>query len=200
MARPSPNKSGTEAAPARGALRRFWRSARSFWRRAPAWSLIALLVACVVLQLLVQYRLNFWNRDFFNALEARNGGQIWQQAQLLALLAGAMPIGGMAAQMQNPRAPENDSKALRDIWFDKLRERLGEREVVALHHKGEDVAPLPAAEALPRFAPRGDDERGGLLAMEGAEPLQGRTSLAQHHRLADDVGHGESTLDLGDAA
>jgi len=43
---------------------------------------------------------------------------------LLALLARAMPIGGMAAQMQNPRAPENDSKALRDIWFDKLRERL----------------------------------------------------------------------------
>jgi malate synthase len=43
---------------------------------------------------------------------------------LLALLAGGMPIGGMAAQMQNPRAPENDVKALRDIWFDKLRERL----------------------------------------------------------------------------
>ena len=43
---------------------------------------------------------------------------------LVATLAGAMPIGGMAAQMQNPRAPENDSKALRDIWFDKLRERL----------------------------------------------------------------------------
>ena len=43
---------------------------------------------------------------------------------LLAVLAGAIPIGGMAAQMQNPRAPENDSKALRDIWFDKLRERL----------------------------------------------------------------------------
>ena len=43
---------------------------------------------------------------------------------LLALLAGGMPIGGMAAQMQNPQAPENDAKALRDIWFDKLRERL----------------------------------------------------------------------------
>jgi malate synthase len=26
--------------------------------------------------------------------------------------------------MQNPKAPENDAKALRDIWFDKLRERL----------------------------------------------------------------------------
>ena len=43
---------------------------------------------------------------------------------LLATLAGGMPIGGMAAQMQNPRAPELDPKALRDIWFDKLRERL----------------------------------------------------------------------------
>jgi malate synthase len=43
---------------------------------------------------------------------------------LLAVLAGGMPIGGMAAQMQNPHAPENDAKALRDIWFDKLRERL----------------------------------------------------------------------------
>ena len=89
MARPSPNKSGAEAATARGALRRFWRSARSFWRRAPAWSLIALLVACVVLQLLVQYRLNFWNRDFFNALEARDGRQIAHEAETLVALAAA---------------------------------------------------------------------------------------------------------------
>jgi malate synthase len=43
---------------------------------------------------------------------------------LMALLAGAMPIGGMAAQMPNPRAPHLDARALRDIWFDKLRERL----------------------------------------------------------------------------
>jgi malate synthase len=43
---------------------------------------------------------------------------------LIALLAGAMPIGGMAAQMPNPRAPDLDARALRDIWFDKLRERL----------------------------------------------------------------------------
>jgi malate synthase len=43
---------------------------------------------------------------------------------LMALLAGATPIGGMAAQMPNPRAPQNDVRALRDIWFDKLRERL----------------------------------------------------------------------------
>src|SRR5258708_26861478 len=43
---------------------------------------------------------------------------------LLALLAGAMPIGGMAAQMQNPRAPQLHGQALRDICVDKLRQRL----------------------------------------------------------------------------
>jgi malate synthase len=58
---------------------------------------------------------------------------------LLALLAGGMPIGGMAAQMQNPQAPENDPKALRDIWFDKLRERL-----TGLSGLAEDTRHVPA--------------------------------------------------------
>jgi len=75
--------------PSSGALRRFWGTARGFWHGSRAWGLIALLVACVVLQLVVQYRLNLWNRDFFDALEARNGGQIWHQARLLVGLAAA---------------------------------------------------------------------------------------------------------------
>jgi vitamin B12/bleomycin/antimicrobial peptide transport system ATP-binding/permease protein len=75
--------------PAASALRRFWRTARGFWHISRAWALIALLVICVVLQLVVQYRLNLWNRDFFDALEARNGGQIWHQARLLLGLAAA---------------------------------------------------------------------------------------------------------------
>lgn len=74
---------------ARGALRRFWVGARGFWRGATGWSLIALLTVCVILQLLVQYWLNFWNRDFFNALEARDSALIWQQTRLLAELAAA---------------------------------------------------------------------------------------------------------------
>jgi putative ATP-binding cassette transporter len=72
-----------------GVLGRFWRTARGFWRGSPAWALIAMLVVCVVLRVLVQYRLNLWNRDFFDALEARNGGQIWQQARLVVGLAAA---------------------------------------------------------------------------------------------------------------
>ena len=75
-------------------LRRFWRSARGFWHGPTAtlaWGLIVLLVVCVVLQLLVQYRLNLWNRDFFNALEFRNSPEIWRQTYLLMLFA-AMSI------------------------------------------------------------------------------------------------------------
>ncbi len=76
-------------------LRRFWRSARGFWRGPTArlaWGLMALLVVVTVLQLLVQYRLNLWNRDFFNALEFRNGAEVWHQTHLLALFA-ALSIG-----------------------------------------------------------------------------------------------------------
>ncbi|WP_147156312.1 SbmA/BacA-like family transporter, partial [Reyranella soli] len=76
-------------------LGRFWKSARGFWHGPTArlaWGLVALLVVITVLQLLIQYRLNLWNRDFFNALELRDGGEIWHQTHLLALFA-ALSIG-----------------------------------------------------------------------------------------------------------
>jgi ABC-type uncharacterized transport system fused permease/ATPase subunit len=73
----------------RPAVRRFWQAARGFWQGATAWALLALLIVGVVLQVAVQYRLNLWNRDFFNALEVRDGGQIWHQAQVLLVLAAA---------------------------------------------------------------------------------------------------------------
>ena len=37
-------------------------------------------------------------------------------------------------------------------------ERLAERQAVALHHEGEDVAPFAAAEALPGFTGRRDNK------------------------------------------
>src|SRR4029450_8004305 len=76
-------------------LGRFWKSARGFWRGPTArlaWGLVALLVVITGMQLLVQYRLNLWNRDFFNALELRDGGEIWHQTHLLALFA-SLSIG-----------------------------------------------------------------------------------------------------------
>jgi malate synthase len=44
---------------------------------------------------------------------------------LLTVLVGGFPVGGMSAVMKNPRAPADvNAKAVRSIWFDKLRERL----------------------------------------------------------------------------
>jgi len=77
-------------------LRRFWRAASGFWRGSPtiAWGLIGLLTIGVVLQLVVQYWLNFWNRDFFNALEQRDRAEIQGQVLLLpALVAASVALG-----------------------------------------------------------------------------------------------------------
>ena len=87
---PSPQSPASEPP-----LRRFWTSARGFWRGSTArlaWGLIALLVVITGLQIVIQYRLNLWNRDFFNALEERNGREIWHQTHLLVLFA-ALSIG-----------------------------------------------------------------------------------------------------------
>ncbi|MFO1111791.1 MAG: SbmA/BacA-like family transporter [Bradyrhizobium sp.] len=71
---------------------RFWVSAAGFWRGFPAlraWSLVALLVGTVVAQLYVQFRLNYWNRDFFDALERRDSTQLRLAALLLIPLLGS---------------------------------------------------------------------------------------------------------------
>jgi ABC-type uncharacterized transport system fused permease/ATPase subunit len=81
-------------------LRRFWRVASGFWSGARGWlpwTLIGLLTVGVVLQLLVQVRLNLWNRDFFNALEDRNGAAILHQTFLLpAFLAMSVALAVFA--------------------------------------------------------------------------------------------------------
>jgi putative ATP-binding cassette transporter len=79
---------------------RFWRCAAGFWvgRSARwAWPLVALLVVLAVLQLVVQYRLNLWNRDFFNALERRQPAAILEQAGLfLPLVACSVTLAVLA--------------------------------------------------------------------------------------------------------
>jgi len=70
-------------------LRRFWQSAGGFWSGWRVWRVIGLLIGVILLQLLVQYWLNFWNRDFFNALERKDANALWAQAQLFAPLVAA---------------------------------------------------------------------------------------------------------------
>lgn len=73
-------------------LARFWRSASGFWRRpgaATAWIPTLLLLASVLFQLVIQYRLSYWGRDFFDAFGRRDGGVLKAQALLFLPLAGA---------------------------------------------------------------------------------------------------------------
>lgn len=100
----------------RSVLRRFWRTAGDFWRGSRAWSLLALLFLEVVLQVAVQYRLNFWNRDFFNALEARDGGQIWHQARIL--------VGLVAASIMLAVTAVWGRMTFQRLWRDWLTGRL----------------------------------------------------------------------------
>ena len=71
---------------------RFWSCGRGFWRGQAAWSswgLVVLLVVSVLLGLVVQYRLNVWNRDFFNALGRKDGSALWAEARLFVPLVAA---------------------------------------------------------------------------------------------------------------
>jgi vitamin B12/bleomycin/antimicrobial peptide transport system ATP-binding/permease protein len=71
---------------------RFWRFASGFWNESPSWvvrSLTISLIILVAVQLIVQYRLNLWNRDFFDALQQRSGSGLWKEALLFLPLAAS---------------------------------------------------------------------------------------------------------------
>lgn len=71
---------------------RFWQSASGFWNGRSAWAtwvLTASLVVIVLAQLLVQYWLNYWNRDFFNALERRDANALAYEALIFVPLTSA---------------------------------------------------------------------------------------------------------------
>jgi putative ATP-binding cassette transporter len=71
-------------------VRRYWLTARQFWtgdQRRVAWLMTGSLLALVVAQLVVQYRLNVWNRDVFDALEKKDSAVVLYQSMLFAPLA-----------------------------------------------------------------------------------------------------------------
>ena len=76
-------------------LARFWLTASGFWRGRSArvaWGLTVVLILIVLLQLLVQYLLNYWNRHFFDALERRDASALWTQAVQFVPLAVASVV------------------------------------------------------------------------------------------------------------
>lgn len=110
-------------------LLRFWRSASGFWRGRrswKAWSIAAALIATVLLQLLTQYRINFWNRDFFDAIGRRDAAELWTQAARFVPLAAAslslavFSVWGRMTMQRDWR--EWLSNHLYDYWLGNGRE------------------------------------------------------------------------------
>ena len=107
-------------------LARFWQSASGFWSGRSAWhawALVVMLVATVLLQLWVQYGLNFWNRDFFDAIGRRDAAGLWEQALRFVSLAAAsifLAIVSVWGRMTMQRTwREWLSNHLYDYWLEK---------------------------------------------------------------------------------
>ena len=66
-------------------LASFWETALGFWRKdagPTAWLLTASLVLVTLVNLYVQYRINVWNRDVFDALEKKDASKVLMQAMI----------------------------------------------------------------------------------------------------------------------
>ncbi len=101
----------------------FWNRASGFWRTPKAWILLTILVGTLLLQLLVQYRVDFWNRDFFDAIARRSETGIREQAiNILPLAAAslALALASVWGRMTTKREwREWLSKRLYDLWLQK---------------------------------------------------------------------------------
>jgi putative ATP-binding cassette transporter len=76
----------------RGLMGRLLGLARGYYaseERSAAWGLTAAVLGLKFLQIGIQVRFNLWNRDFFNALEMRDGPLFYGQMWLFAALAFA---------------------------------------------------------------------------------------------------------------
>lgn len=74
----------------RAFLRRWWRLTSPFWRSEERWKaggLLALAMVFNIANIAMTVRINTWSRDFFNALEQRNGDEFFYQLFLLFGLA-----------------------------------------------------------------------------------------------------------------
>ena len=103
-------------------VRLFWHTAKGFWsgeQRRIAWIMTATVIALVVLQLVISYRINVWNREIFDALEKKDGPAVLYQAWIfipLAIFSIAAAILVVWARMRTQRR-----------WRAWLTEKVGDR-------------------------------------------------------------------------
>jgi vitamin B12/bleomycin/antimicrobial peptide transport system ATP-binding/permease protein len=89
---------------------RFWQAASGFWTgqsKREAWFLTLTLLGVILGQLYVQYRLNVWNRDLFNALEKKDISLVGHLALFfvpLAVAAVACNVASVWGRLTTQRA------------------------------------------------------------------------------------------------
>jgi putative ATP-binding cassette transporter len=90
-------------------VRRYWHSAKGFWtgsQKRIAWIMTIALIALVVAQLGIAYRINVWNRDIFDALEKKDSATVAYQSLLfipLAAVSIAIAVAVVWARMRIQR-------------------------------------------------------------------------------------------------
>jgi vitamin B12/bleomycin/antimicrobial peptide transport system ATP-binding/permease protein len=110
---------------------RFWECASGFWKHrksaAVSWPLTIGMALLTLAQIAMQYRLNYWNRDFFNALGQRDADRLWREALLFAPLAGtsiALSVAAVWGRMTTQRKwREWLTKDLLVLWLKDGRYR-----------------------------------------------------------------------------
>ena len=86
------------AASERGFLRQAWDLAWPYWKSDEKWSAIGLLVAVVALNLItvgLNVRFNYWNNDFYNALQQYKWSEFWRQFGIFGIIALASIVVGV---------------------------------------------------------------------------------------------------------
>src|SRR5262245_33608818 len=87
----------------------FWEAALGFWRRGAgptAWLLTFTLIAITLVNLGVQYRINVWHRDMFDALERKDGSAALYQTLIflpLTLANVSLAVAALYARMTTQR-------------------------------------------------------------------------------------------------
>ena len=111
-----------------GFLRQAWDLAWPYWKSDEKWSAIGLLAAVIALNLITVWlnvRFNYWNNDFYNALQQYDWPEFWRQFAIFGALALAFIVVGVY------------SSYLRGILHIRWRRWLTER---FLHNWLEDQA------------------------------------------------------------
>lgn len=107
----SEDKSTAKSSP----LLRFWNAALQFWsgdKKRLAWTLLLSLLVVSVLQLAIQYRINLWNREIFDAIEKKNSGEVFR----LSLIFIPIALGGLTLALSSIYARMRMQRSWRQ-WF-----------------------------------------------------------------------------------